>query len=125
MVLQGYGVTVYLIGSTSIKNGITTSTFKATPDVPFDSFELNLPQGRFSALTANANLCSSKLTMPTEFTAQNGTVLKHSTKIVASPEAMDSDGARDSRSRAPRLASQVPSLCSVVDQHHVAQCERN
>ncbi len=84
MVLQGYGVTVYLIGSTSIKNGITTSTFKATPDVPFDSFELTLPQGRFSALAANANLCSSKLTMPTEFTAQNGTVLKRSTKIVVS-----------------------------------------
>jgi hypothetical protein len=81
IVLQGYGVTVDLVGSTSIKKGITTSTFKATPDVPFNSFELNLPQGKFSALAANTNLCKSKLTMPTEFTAQNGALIKQSTPI--------------------------------------------
>jgi hypothetical protein len=81
IVLQGYGVTVDLVGSTSIKNGVTTSTFKATPDVPFNSFELSLPQGKFSALAANANLCKSKLAMPTEFTAQNGAVIKQSTPI--------------------------------------------
>jgi hypothetical protein len=81
MVLQGYGVTVDLIGSTSIKGGVTTSTFKATPDVPFSSFELTLPQGKFSALAANASLCSSKLAMPSEFTAQNGAVLRQSTPI--------------------------------------------
>ncbi len=81
IVLQGYGVSVDLIGSTQIKKGITTSTFKSTPDVPFNSFELTLPQGKFSALAANANLCKSKLTMPTEFQAQNGLQLKQQTKI--------------------------------------------
>ncbi len=81
IVLKGYGVTVDLVGSTQIKNGITTSTFKATPDVPFSSFELKLPQGKFSALTANANLCSSKLQMPTELSAQNGTIIQQSTPI--------------------------------------------
>jgi hypothetical protein len=81
IVLKGYGVTVDLVGSTQIKNGVTTSTFKATPDVPFSSFELTLPQGKFSALAANANLCKSKLTMPTEFTAQNGTLFTQQTKI--------------------------------------------
>jgi hypothetical protein len=81
IVLKGYGVTVDLIGNTAIKNGVTTSTFKATPDVPFSSFELNLPQGKFSALAANANLCKSKLTMPSEFIAQNGAELHQQTKI--------------------------------------------
>jgi hypothetical protein len=81
IVLKGYGITVDLIGSTQIKNGITTSTFKATPDVPFSSFELNLPAGKFSVLTANANLCASKLSMPTEFTAQNGALIQQNTPI--------------------------------------------
>jgi hypothetical protein len=87
IVLKGsgaYPVTVELVGSTQIKNGITTSTFKATPDTPFSSFELTLPQGPTSALAANANLCASKLTMPTEFTAQNGAVINQSTPIAVS-----------------------------------------
>ena len=81
IVLQGYGITIDLIGSTQIKSGITTTTFKATPDAPFSSFELNFPQGPNSALAANANLCSSKLTMPTELTAQNGLLFTQQTKI--------------------------------------------
>jgi uncharacterized repeat protein (TIGR01451 family) len=82
IVLQGYGVTVDLVGTTFIsKAGITSSTFKTVPDVPVGSFELYLPEGKFSALAANGNLCTSKLVMPTEFLAQNGAELKQSTKI--------------------------------------------
>jgi hypothetical protein len=81
MVLQGYGVTVDLVGTTFIKGGVTSSTFKTVPDAPVGSFELTLPQGKFSALAANANLCKSKLTMPTMFVAQNGAVIHQSTKI--------------------------------------------
>jgi hypothetical protein len=42
-----------------------------------------LPQGKFSALTANANLCTVKggLKMPTEFVGQNGAVIHQSTPI--------------------------------------------
>jgi hypothetical protein len=58
-------VTVQLVGSTFIKSGITSSTFKATPDVPFDTFELTLPQGPFSALAANGNLCQPSKTTTT------------------------------------------------------------
>ena len=82
VVLQGYGVTVDLVGTTFIsKAGITSSTFKTVPDVPVGSFELVLPEGKFSALAANGNLCQSKLTMPTAFVAQNGAVIHQSTKI--------------------------------------------
>jgi hypothetical protein len=84
VVLKGsgaYPITVELVGSTQIKKGVTTTTFKATPDAPFKSFELNFPEGPHSALAANANLCGSKLTMPTELTAQNGQVFKQATSI--------------------------------------------
>jgi hypothetical protein len=80
--LKGYGVSFDLIGTTFIsKAGITSTSFKQVPDVPIGSFELTLPQGPNSALAANGNLCTSKLTMPTEFTAQNGVVLNQNTHI--------------------------------------------
>jgi hypothetical protein len=82
VVLQGDGVTVYLHGETFIsRQGITSSTFPAIPDVPVGSFELRFPQGPDSALTANGNLCKSKLAIPTAFVAQNGARLKQTTKI--------------------------------------------
>jgi hypothetical protein len=82
LVLQGYGVTIDLVGSTFInKAGITSSTFKTVPDQPVGSFELTLPQGKFSALAANGNLCKTKLVMPTQFDAQNGASVHQTTKI--------------------------------------------
>jgi hypothetical protein len=82
IVLQGDGVRVDLTGSTFIsKAGITSTTFKTVPDVPVSSFELYLPEGPDSALAANGNLCTSKLAMPTAFTAQNGDVIHESTPI--------------------------------------------
>jgi hypothetical protein len=82
VVLQGYGVTVHLVGDTFIsKKGITSSTFKSVPDVPIASFELNLPEGPYSALAANGNLCKAKLAMPTRFVAQNGAELQQNTPI--------------------------------------------
>jgi hypothetical protein len=82
IVLQGYGFTIDLHGETFIsKAGITSSTFHAVPDEPVSSFELSLPEGSDSALAANGNLCTSKLAMPTAFTAQNGAVIHKSTKI--------------------------------------------
>jgi hypothetical protein len=88
VVLQGYGVTVNLVGSTFIsKAGITSSTFKQVPDVPITSFELRLPEGPDSALAANLPLsakgsfCGQKLAMPTAFVGQNGAVIHQSTPI--------------------------------------------
>jgi hypothetical protein len=88
IVLQGYGVTVDLVGSTFInKKGITSTTFKTVPDVPFNTFELTLPKGRFSALGANlpkkakGSFCGQNLKMPTEFKAQNGLEIHQQTPI--------------------------------------------
>jgi hypothetical protein len=87
MVLQGYGVKVELVGSTLIRKGITSTTFRTVPDTPFESFELILPQGKYSALaanlpkSANGSFCGQKLIMPSEFIAQNGMQLKQNTQI--------------------------------------------
>ncbi len=112
VVLQGYGITIYLHGETFIsKKGTTSTTFRSVPDEPFESFELNLPQGPYSALTNNGNLCNAKqvitktkrvkrkvkghvkyvkvkvhktvkgLLMPTALTAQNGIVI-HQTNVI-------------------------------------------
>ena len=81
-VLQGDGVMLEVVSTTFIsKAGITSATLKSVPDAPFTLFELTLPQGKYSALTANRNLCKSKLAMPTAFVAQNGAVIHQSTKI--------------------------------------------
>jgi len=90
IVLQGDGVSVNVTGATFInsKTNITSTTFRTVPDVPFESFELYLPQGRYSALAATGNLCklklAGKLKMPTEFVAQNGAVTKQNTRIAVS-----------------------------------------
>jgi hypothetical protein len=102
VVLQGYGATVHLVGSTFIsKTGITSSTFKTIPDVPVGTFELTLPQGQFSALAANRNLCKTKLAMPTEFVGQNGVVLHQSTKIAVTncPKASKASHKRKKRAK--------------------------
>ena len=84
LVLQGYGVTIELHGETFIsKQGITSSTFRTVPDEPVTNFELTLPQGPYSALAANGNLCKTALKMPTAFTAQNGLVIHQTTPISA------------------------------------------
>jgi hypothetical protein len=81
-VLQGYGITIDLVGQTSIKSGVTSTTFRTIPDEPVGTFEVTLPEGPYSALAANANLCKTKqLLMPTKFTAQNGAQISQDNKI--------------------------------------------
>jgi hypothetical protein len=111
LILQGSGITVQLTGHTQIKNGITFSHFETVPDEPISSFDLKLPEGKFSVLAAPASLCKTStvsvrervtarvhgrkvkvlrtvkrvvaapLLMPTTITAQNGAVVKQATKI--------------------------------------------
>jgi len=81
LVLQGENITIILTGNTSIKHNITTSTFASVPDAPVSNFELTLPEGPHSALSANENLCQAKLVMPTAFVAQNGATLNQETHI--------------------------------------------
>ncbi len=87
LVLQGEGITVILDGQTAIKKGVTTSSFLAVPDAPFESVEATLPEGPHSALTTNLpfkdhySLCGQHLTIPTALTGQNGTAVNESVKV--------------------------------------------
>jgi hypothetical protein len=109
-VLQGYGVRVDLIGKTFIsKAGITSSTFQNVPDVPVNSFELYLPEGPYSALGANGNLCTSRLVMPTLFTAQDGAQLKQDTPITITgcPKAKTKNAKKASKAKKARRAKRA------------------
>ncbi len=81
LVMEANGIRVILTGNTNIKNGITTTNFATTPDVPVSSITVNLPTGAHSALTANGNVCANKLVMPTTIVGQNGTAVKQNTTI--------------------------------------------
>ena len=87
IVLEGEGIELELDGQTSIKHGVTSSTFKALPDAPISTFDLVLQNGPHSLLATNlpakmkGELCSQTLSMPLAITGQNGAVIKQSTKI--------------------------------------------
>jgi hypothetical protein len=88
MVLTGDNVTVRLTGETFIdsKTGVTSATFPDTPDVPFENIEVTLPTGEYSEFGANLgegkyDFCGQKLTVPTEFKAQNGLEIHEETPV--------------------------------------------
>jgi hypothetical protein len=84
LVLESNGVRVILEGKTNIKNGITTTNFESTPDVPVSSVTVTLPVGPHSALTTeklNTNLCTANLVMATKIVGQNGKEFKQNTVI--------------------------------------------
>ncbi len=95
MVLRGYGIRIDLTASTFIsKAGITSSTFHTVPDQPVTSFEITLPEGKFSALAANGNLCAPtkavtvKKTVKEKVHGKIKKVTKKTTKQVAESLAM-------------------------------------
>jgi hypothetical protein len=83
LLLEGDGVRVILVGNTNIKNGITTTTFASTPDVPVSSITVNLPLGEHSALAAYGNVCAQPLILPTTIVGQNGATIKQNTRATA------------------------------------------
>ncbi len=86
-VLQGEGIHVLLDGKTDIKKGITYSRFEAAPDAPFTKFVTAFPAGPHSIFTDNTeivptyNVCGQNIVAPTEFTSQDGRVIKQETKL--------------------------------------------
>jgi hypothetical protein len=98
VVLQGYGVKIILVGATFIsKSGITSTTFKTVPDQPFNTFELVLPEGPYSALGTNKNLCAlthavtTKKTIKEKVKGKTKKLVKKTTKQVAESLTMPNE----------------------------------
>ncbi len=92
VVLQGYGFTIDLTATTFIsKAGITSSTFKTVPDQPVTSFELTLPEGPYSALTALGNLCAATKTVTVE---KKVTVRVHGRRKTITRKVKQTEGGR-------------------------------
>jgi hypothetical protein len=126
MVLQGYGVTVDLTGETFIaKDGVTSATFKNTPDVPFESIEVSVPTGPYSEFGANLpakdgySFCGQNLKMPTLFVAQNGLEINQETPITVTgctkPKAL---------TRAQKLTTALKACRKDKHKSKRATCER-
>lgn len=81
--IQGDGVSVDIHAETFIneKTGVTSATFHAIPDDPFEEATVTLPSGPYSEFTATGNLCKDALKMPTAFVGQNGAEIRQNTKI--------------------------------------------
>jgi hypothetical protein len=124
LVLKGYGITVDLHGETFIngKTGVTSATFRNTPDVPFESIEVTIPTGPFSEFGANLpasaheSFCGQKLVMPTLFKAQNGLEIHQNTRIGVT-------GCPKTKTRAQQLAAALKT-CHKKHGHKRAACER-
>jgi hypothetical protein len=78
---RGADIRIDLDGKTDIKKGVTYSRFETVPDAPISSFETILPQGPHSVLAATGNLCTSKLSIPTVLTGQNGAQVNQNTPV--------------------------------------------
>jgi hypothetical protein len=124
LVLEGSGVRVILVGNTRISKGITTSTFASIPDAPVSSFALDLPMGPNSVLSANANLCSRTLLMPTTITAQNGAQIKQSTRISVAGCPHTSRSHRRVKALHRRACSRVRATGKASKRSSPARCQR-
>ncbi len=87
LVLQGEGVTIDVVGHTTIRRGVIAAAFEALPDVPISSFDLVLDEGPHSLLAADLpasarrSMCRQRLPMAITITAQNGAVIKRTPTI--------------------------------------------
>jgi hypothetical protein len=124
LVLKGYGITVDLHGETFIngKTGVTSATFRNTPDVPFESIEVTIPTGPFSEFGANLpagaheSFCGQKLVMPTLFKASNGLEIHQNTLIGVT-------GCPKTKTRAQKLAAALKA-CHKKHGHKRSTCEQ-
>jgi hypothetical protein len=126
LVLQGYGITVDVVGETFInkKTGVTSATFASNPDVPFENVEVSVPRGSASEFAANLpaaakySFCGQRLVIPTLFKAQNGAEIEKNI-----PVGVTGCAHRRSLTKAQKLAKAMKS-CEKQRKGRRAVCAR-
>jgi len=124
LVLDGSNVHIELHGNTFIdsKTGVTSATFNNTPDVPFETIEVTVPQGKFSEFgvnlpaSAHGSFCGQKLVMPTFFKASNGLEIHQNTPVAVT-------GCPKALTRAQKLAAALK-VCRKKHGKKRAACEK-
>jgi hypothetical protein len=123
LVLSGDNVNIELTGETFIDNatGVTSATFPDTPDVPFESIEVNLPTGEYSEFGSNLphesyDFCGRNLKMPTLFKAANGLEIHQETPVTVT-------GCANTPTPAKELAAALKA-CHKKHGHKRVVCER-
>jgi len=125
LALKGDGVTVDLHGETFIngKTGVTSATFRNTPDTPFESIEVSIPTGPFSEFGANlpasahGSFCGQNLKMPTLFKASNGLQINEQVPIAVT-------GCAKPKTRAQLYAAALRACRHKHNRRNRQTCER-
>jgi hypothetical protein len=113
MAPQGSGVRAELDGALSISSkGIVSAAFRALPDVPISSFDVELPRGPHSMLGATGSLCSTKLNVKDTIVGQNEARLTGTTRIAVA--GCPKHTLRKAPARARRAASRRPAGASTA-----------
>jgi hypothetical protein len=82
VVLQGQGIRIDLTGALYVDaKNVTSTTFRAMPDVPIRRFDLILPEGPRSILAAGGSLCAKSLHISAAVNGQNGARLKRGFRV--------------------------------------------
>lgn len=121
MVLQGDNVNINLTGETLIHQGVTSVTFKNTPDVPFENVEVTVPAGPYSEFGSNLpknsyDFCGQKLAVPDEFHAANGAETHQQTTVTIT-------NCPKTKTRAQLLAAALQACHKQHNQHKRKTCE--
>ena len=106
--LNGSGVNIGLSSTIKFGKGYS-STFPAIPDVPVSSFTINLPQGVNSLLGISGSVCQKPISMPTNYTAQNGRTLYQTVRIKVEDCPVIVKGSKILKNARAELTIKVPS----------------
>lgn len=106
--LNGAGVNIGLSSTIKFGKGYS-STFPAIPDVPVRTFTIKLPQGPNALLGIAGSICRRRISMPTNYTSQDGRTLTQIVRMKVEDCPVLVTGSRQLKNSRAQLRLRVPS----------------